>query len=160
MQLHLCYDARVTTDAPSAKNIVPGPTDCTAAKVRRLARRVTSIYDEALAPHGLTIGQMGLLASLRRREGVGVKALAARLSADASTVSRLLKPLEAAGYLMIEPDPDDGRAKQVRLTDAGHAIRREATTGWQAAQAHMRAALGPGRLDALRFLLDDAHAHL
>jgi DNA-binding MarR family transcriptional regulator len=138
----------------------PGPENCTAAKVRRLARKVSQIYDEALAPFGLTIGQMGLLASLRRREGVGVRVLAERLSADASTVSRLLKPLEAAGYLRIDADPDDGRAKQVRLTDAGHAVRREAAAGWQAAQDSVKAALGPGRLDALRFLLDDAHAHL
>jgi DNA-binding MarR family transcriptional regulator len=140
--------------------VAPGPENCTAAKVRRLARKVSQIYDEALAPYGLTIGQMGLLASLRRREGVGVRALAERLSADASTVSRLLKPLEAAGYLRIDADPDDGRAKQVRLTDAGHAVRREASAGWQAAQDSVKAALGPGRLDALRFLLDDAHAHL
>jgi DNA-binding MarR family transcriptional regulator len=152
--------ATMIESLPTQPRSEPGPGDCTAAKVRRLARKVTQIYDDTLAPHGLTIGQMGLLASLRRREGVGVRALADRLSADASTVSRLLKPLEAAGYLRIDPDPDDARAKQIRLTDAGHAIRREATPGWLAAQEQMKAALGPGRLDALRFLLDDAHAHL
>lgn len=147
-------------NAPAPIPIEPGPGNCTAAKVRRLARKISQVYDDALAPYGLTIGQMGLLASLRRREGVGVRALAERLSADASTVSRLLRPLQAAGYLRVDADPEDGRAKQVRLTDAGHAIRREATAGWQAAQDSVRVSLGPGRLDALRFLLDDAHAHL
>jgi DNA-binding MarR family transcriptional regulator len=137
-----------------------GPIDCTAAKVRRLARRVTQIYDDALAPHGLTIGQMGLLASLRRREGIGVGALAQRLSADASTVSRLLKPLENMGLIAIEADPDDGRAKCVRLTDSGYAKRRDASEAWQAAQTHMAALLGDGRLAALRFMIDDAHAML
>jgi DNA-binding MarR family transcriptional regulator len=160
MQLQMNYVCAMQIIKPSPAPASIGPVDCTAAKVRRLARRVSQIYDDALAPHGLTIGQMGLLASLRRREGVGVRALADRLSADASTVSRLLKPLATAGYLRIDPDPDDARAKQVRLTDAGYAIRREAMPGWLAAQAHMRDALGPGRLDALRFLLDDAHAHL
>lgn len=140
--------------------IIPGPFDCTAAKVRRLARRVTQIYDEALAPHGLTIGQMGLLASLRRSEGVGVGALAARLSTDASTMSRLLKPLQALGLIAIEPDPADRRAKQVRLTEAGHARRREATAAWRAAQARMAETLGEGRLAALRFMVDDAHSLL
>jgi DNA-binding MarR family transcriptional regulator len=139
---------------------VSGPGHCTAAKVRRLARKVTQIYDEALAPYGLTIGQMGLLASLRRREGVGVRALAERLSADASTVSRLLKPLAAAGYLRIDADPGDGRARLVRLTDAGHAVRQDASAGWRAAQDSVRSSLGAGRLEALRFMLDDAHAHL
>ncbi len=133
---------------------------CTAAKVRRLSRRITQIYDEALAPHGLTIGQMGLLATLRRREGIGVGTLAERLSADASTVSRLLKPLLAAGLIAIDPDPADRRAKQVRLTQAGHARRAAAAVGWAAAQAQVQQTLGEGRLAALRFIVDDAHALL
>jgi DNA-binding MarR family transcriptional regulator len=135
-------------------------THCTAAKVRRLSRRITQIYDEALAPHGLTIGQMGLLATLRRREGIGVGTLADRLSADASTVSRLLKPLLAAGLIAIDPDPADRRAKHVRLTETGHARRAAAAVGWAAAQAQVQDTLGEGRLAALRFIVDDAHALL
>jgi DNA-binding MarR family transcriptional regulator len=143
-------------DAP-----VAGPTAvCTAAKVRRLARRVTQIYDEALAPHGLTVGQFGLLSSLGRRSAIGVGGLAERLAADASTVSRLLRPLEAAGLVCIETDPDDRRGKAIRLTDAGADRRRAARPGWEAAQDRVAAALGDGRLAALRFIVDDAHAHL
>lgn len=149
-----------TMNAPTPEAGKGGIQDCTAGKVRRLARRISQIYDEALAPHGLTVGQIGLLASLRRREGIGVGALAERLSADASTVSRLLKPLEAAGYLVLDPDPDDGRAKRVRLTDAGAEKRRAAAAGWSAAQDKVRQALGEGRLATLRFILDDAHSHL
>ena len=132
---------------------------CTALKVRKLARKVTQIYDEALAPHGLTVGQIGLLASLRRREGIAVGLLAERLSADASTVSRLLRPLEAAGFLAIEADPTDRRARLVRLADAGAEKRRDAAAGWAAAQDRVREALGDGRLATLHFILDDAHAH-
>lgn len=147
-------------NAPDDRPASGGIQDCTAAKVRRLARRVTQIYDDALAPHGLTVGQIGLLASLRRSQGIGVGALAERLSADASTVSRLLKPLLATGYLIITPDPHDGRAKLVRLTDAGAEKRRAAVAGWNAAQDHVRDALGEGRLATLRFILDDAYSHL
>ncbi len=39
----------------------PGPNNCTAAKVRRLARRVTQVYDDALAPFGLTNDQLAEL---------------------------------------------------------------------------------------------------
>ena len=136
-----------------------GMADCTAAKVRRLARRVTQIYDEGLAPHGLTVGQFGLLACLRRREGVGVGALAERLGADASTVARLLKPLRAADLLVIVPDSSDRRAKSIRLTDTGAAKLRAAAAGWGSAQARVRAALGEGRLASLHFTLDDARAY-
>lgn len=138
-----------------------GPADhCTAAKVRRLARRVSQIYDDALTPYGLTVGQFGLLSSLSRRIGIGVGGLAERLAADASTVSRLLRPLQASGLIMIETNPDDGRAKAIRLTDAGAEKRRAARAGWEMAQAQVATALGDGRLAALRFMLDDAHRHL
>ncbi len=133
---------------------------CTAMKVRRLARRVTQMYDEALAPYGLTVGQIGLLMQLRRRQGIGISDLADRLSADASTISRLLRPLCTAGLILVEPDPDDGRAKCVRLTDTGADRRRTAVVGWELAQRRVAAALGSGRLAALHFSLDDAHSHL
>ncbi|WP_164158131.1 MarR family winged helix-turn-helix transcriptional regulator, partial [Sandarakinorhabdus rubra] len=108
-----------TPDSPA---LAAGPANlCTAGKVRRLSRRVSQIYDEALAAHGLTIGQFGLIACLSRRRGLSISALAARLAADASTVSRLVKPLASAGLLRIDTDPADRRGRLVWLTDTGHA---------------------------------------
>lgn len=133
---------------------------CTAAKVRRLARRVSQLYDDALAPHGLTIGQFGLLAGLRRSRGLPITTLAAQLGADPSTVSRLLRPLEQAGLLTLATADHDRRVRLVWLTDAGHQRRQAAAAGWQAAQASISERLGEGRLAALRFLLDDANMML
>jgi len=133
---------------------------CTAAKVRRLSRRVSQIYDDALGPHGLTVGQYGLLACLSRRRGTAIGALAAMLAADASTVSRLVKPLAAAGLIIIRSAPEDKRSKLVWLSDDGHRRRSAAQAGWQAAQDQLLAALGDGRLAALRFMLDEAHERL
>ena len=133
---------------------------CAAFKVRRLARRVTQLYDEALAAHGLTIGQFGILARLRRRRGIGIATLAEQLSMDASTLSRLLRPLADATLIDIRPDPDDGRAKLLWLTDAGAARARVAHPAWTAAQARIAAQLGDARLAALRFILDDAYDRL
>lgn len=128
--------------------------------MRQLSRRVSQIYDEALASHGLTIGQFGLLACLSRRRGIGIGALAEQLRADASTVSRLVRPLASAGLIAIRIDPDDRRGRLVWLTDAGHQRRAAAQAGWQAAQDRMAAQLGAGRLAALRFLIDEAHDRL
>ncbi|MCU0890889.1 MAG: MarR family transcriptional regulator [Sandarakinorhabdus sp.] len=137
------------------------PSDvCTAAKVRRLSRRVSQIYDEALASHGLSVGQFGLLACLSRRRGLSISALADQMSADASTISRLVKPLAAAGLLRIETDASDRRSRLVWLTDAGHARRAAAQAGWETAQQGVAERLGEGRLAALRFLLDEAHERL
>ncbi len=144
-----------------ADTALPAPADlCTAAKVRRLSRRVSQIYDEALGRHGLTIGQFGLIANLSRRRGLAIGALAEQLAADASTVSRLVRPLAAAGLIRIEVDPADRRGRLVWLTDAGHARRGAAQAAWLNAQSQMAQRLGHGRLAALRFLLDEAHERL
>lgn len=146
--------------APSTDAFPTTPSDCAAFKVRRLARRVTRIYDEALGAHGLTIGQFGILGQLRRRRGIGIATLAERVAVDASTLSRLFKPLAAGGLLTVLPDPDDRRAKQLWLTDAGAERVRAALPGWRAAQARVTEHLGEARLAALRFTLDDAYQHL
>ncbi len=133
---------------------------CTAMLTRRLARRMTAIYDEALGPFGLTIGQFGILASLRRSEAVTVATLAERLSSDASTCSRLIRPLAAAGLLAIDGDPADRRAKAIRLTDAGFDRVRAAHAAWQAAQTTVAERLGRDRIAALRHVLADTYAAL
>ena len=144
-----------------ASSLPPGPAGlCTAAKVRRLSRQVSQIYDEALAAHHLTIGQFSLLACLSRRRGLAIGLLAQRLAADASTVSRLVKPLANDGLLRIEVDPTDRRGRLVWLTDAGHGRRAAAQAGWQVAQDVVEQRLGNGRLAALRFMLDEAHERL
>lgn len=127
---------------------------------RRFARKVTQVYDEALTEHGLTIGQFGILATLRRATPIGVAALADRLSSDASTLSRLLKPLSNAGLISIERDPGDGRAKAIRLTDAGRERAQAAKTAWFAAQDTIADRLGAERVAALRFILNDAYTLL
>ena len=133
---------------------------CTAAKVRRLSRQISQIYDDALGNHGLTIGQFGLLACLSRRQGLAIGVLAERLAADASTISRLVKPLETGGLILIRTDTRDRRSRHVWLSDAGHLRRAAAHSGWQAAQDLVEQRIGSGRLAALRFMLDEAHERL
>lgn len=52
-------------------------------------------------------------------EGLRPGELAARLALSKQAVNDLLREFEANGYLTLEPDPDDGRAKHIRLTDRG-----------------------------------------
>lgn len=37
-------------------------------------------------------------------------------------LAQALAPLEAGGYVVVAPDPDDGRARVVRLTARGHEV--------------------------------------
>jgi len=53
--------------------------------------------------------------------GCEVRTLRARLGLDAGHASRLLRALEAAGLIALEPSPADGRVRIARLTKAGRA---------------------------------------
>ena len=134
--------------------------DCTALKLRRTSRRVTQMYDEALSSHGLTVGQLGILAGLRRAQGMGIATLAETVWMDASTLSRLIRPLAAAGFLTAENDTEDRRAKFLRLTDLGEVRVREAVVALDSAQERLHGLLGKPRVAALHCILDDAFIHL
>ncbi len=161
MQLQVLYYEQAMNAQPAPAEPVDAlAVSCAAFKVRRLARRITQIYDEALTGSGLTVGQFGIIGRLRRRRGVGIADLAHQLTLDASTLSRLIRPLAQQGLLDVRPDPDDGRAKLLWLTDAGAERVRAAQQQWEVAQASVSARLGEARLAALRFTLDDAYDHL
>lgn len=76
-----------------------------------------------------------LLAPLERDGDQRSSALAARAGVDLSVVSRQVAELERRGLLARRPDPRDGRASLIHLTDAGAAAlaaTRSARTEWAA----------------------------
>lgn len=82
-----------------------------------------------------------LLNRLDRRGPMGVKALAAGMGIDSSTVTRQVAPLVEAGLVTRTSHPEDGRAVVLKLSEQGlerleevRASRRDlmelATDGW------------------------------
>lgn len=135
----------------------PGPSICTAARVRKASRRVSQIYDRHLAPYDLSVTQFGVLAQLKATPGVGVGALAAAMIMDATTLSRNLRPLDRRGLVVAEVDRDDARLRKLKLTPAGRATFDRAFVGWRAAQRQVEQALGgPAEAGALNAALDRA----
>ena len=76
------------------ENPVPNrPTfaDCSCFNLRRAARRVTQVYDHALAPSGLKATQFTLLVVLEGAdagEGIAMTRLAEKLGMDRTTLTR------------------------------------------------------------------------
>jgi DNA-binding MarR family transcriptional regulator/GNAT superfamily N-acetyltransferase len=56
-------------------------------------------------------------------DGCDVRRLRARLDLDSGYLSRLLRSLEAAGLVTVEPSPSDRRVRTARLTPAGREER-------------------------------------
>lgn len=59
-------------------------------------------------------------------DAMRVSDLAAAIGLDTSTVSRQIKQLESVGILERTPDPADGRASLVRLTESGRTTMQAA----------------------------------
>jgi DNA-binding MarR family transcriptional regulator/GNAT superfamily N-acetyltransferase len=97
------------------------------AHVRRFNRVVTQRVG-ALDDHFLALdrplGEARLLWEIGAGEG-DIRSLRARLELDSGYMSRLLRNLEAAGLIVVEPDQADRRVRRARLTARGVAERAE-----------------------------------
>jgi DNA-binding MarR family transcriptional regulator len=133
---------------------------CTCFRVRKMARRMTMIYDAHLAPFGLTVTQFSILSSLRRADGISIGVLADYLLMDATTLTRTLKPLERKDLVIASRDPKDGRTRRLHLTEKGRVLFSEARPSWERAQLQIDTALGKSETTTLNTTLDRALARL
>jgi DNA-binding MarR family transcriptional regulator len=95
-----------------------------------------------------------------RDAGSRITELAERAQLTKPTVVYLVNDLEAMGYVERIPDPADGRAKLVRLTERGLEARQAGRAAVVEIEAEWGAALGEERLAALRELLLELRAFL
>lgn len=129
---------------------------CTAFRIRSLARQVSQLYDETLAPSGLRGTQFSLLAHARRpRSGLPptVTELAAAMFTDRTTLTRNLKPLLSAGLVRLEPG-QDARSKGVVVTEEGEQAFRQARELWKRAQLRVRQVAGAAEVGELERLIE------
>lgn len=124
-------------------------TGCLAFSIRKAARGITQLYDEALAPLGLKSTQFSVLNAASLAEGVGINQLALLLVMDRTTLTRNLKPLRQEGLLEVGPGPD-GRTRSIRLTQKGQRLLKRALPLWHDAQKRAIAKLGESRSERLR----------
>ena len=78
-------------------------------------------HERLMAVAGLSLDRSAaaVLRHLAQAEPVRASELATRLAVEASHVTRQVQQLERTGHVVRVPDPDDGRAQLIELTDAG-----------------------------------------
>jgi DNA-binding MarR family transcriptional regulator len=130
------------------------PQGCTNLKLRQLMRRVAQLYDAEVGKSGLRGTQYSLLSYVVKLGPVRPVDLAREMKLDASTLTRNLRPLIAAGLLVLEPGAD-ARSRLVSATPAGREKRQEAQRRWRVAQESLNERLGGRRVVALHALLDE-----
>ena len=84
------------------------------------------LYKPLLEPLGLTYPQYLAMTALWEQDGQTVGEIGARLFLESSTLTPLLKRLEAAGLVQRQRDPADERQVRIRLTEEGRALQARA----------------------------------
>lgn len=127
---------------------------CACYKVRKAARAVTKLYDEAFRPIGLRATQCSLLVATRILAPVTVAKLAQSAVMDRTTLTRNLQILEKRRLITINPG-EDRRQREVALTASGTEVLAQAIPLWEEAQDRISQGLGK---EKMRHLLDDLSA--
>lgn len=112
----------------------------------------TQLYRPLLDRLGLTYPQYLVMVTLWNRDGQNVKELGRTLFLDSSTLTPLLKRLDAAGLVTRTRNPRDEREVLLHLTPAGQALKGEAAEIMRCVEA----AVGQDgqTIDALRTAID------
>jgi DNA-binding MarR family transcriptional regulator len=84
------------------------------------------VYKPVLEQLGLTYPQYVTIICLWEEDQQTVKGLSEKLFLEPSTMTPMLKRLEAMGYVRRERNSEDERSVNVSLTDAGRALREKA----------------------------------
>jgi DNA-binding MarR family transcriptional regulator len=95
--------------------------DCSTFLVRHAWLSMRGVVAEALDEHGLSVAQFASLLILDEHPGASVADVARRVSTARQSANEMLGGLERAGLIERRPHPQDRRAQQIFLTDAGRA---------------------------------------
>jgi DNA-binding MarR family transcriptional regulator len=132
---------------------------CNCTTLRKASRRISQLYDTALAPSGLKTTQRAILAQISRSQPTTVGALAEALVMDSGALAHTLKPLERDRLVEVTIDPGDRRNRLITLTPTGRAKLAETDALWARAQRGFETAFGGADSEALRealhFLVSD-----
>ena len=142
------------TPSETVKDATARPQGCTNFKLRRLMRQVAQHYDAQMSSCGLKTTQYSLLSTVDRLGPIQPSELARSMAMDASTLTRNLRPLMDAGWLLLGPG-QNARSRYVHITEAGREKRREAQALWKVAQLGLNEMLGEATVVALHGLIDD-----
>jgi DNA-binding MarR family transcriptional regulator len=95
----------------------------------RVHQLVLTELDELLRPLGLTFARYEVLVllSFSRRGALPLGKIGERLQVHATSVTPLVKRLEAAELIKRTPHPEDGRAVLASITPHGRQVLAEAT---------------------------------
>ncbi len=129
--------------------------NCVAMRVRYLNRSVTSIYDDAFRPLGITASQVNVLVAVIKQGMLSPGQLGNILNIEKSTLSRNLERMRKAGWIEIIA-PNSGRTHTIQASKEGKELLLELLPLWRKAQDATDQLLDADGSEALRKVGDHA----
>src|SRR6478752_416283 len=91
---------------------------CTCGELRKAARAITLLYDNAFRSTGLLSTQFNVLQAIYNSDSIRISDLANKLGMDRTTLTRNLSVLERQGFIEISQGKDH-RTRFVTVTQKG-----------------------------------------
>jgi DNA-binding MarR family transcriptional regulator len=137
---------------------ISGPMIDMARLLQEARRTLAAELDADLEERGypdLRPGHAALFLSIDRRSGSRLSDLAEVNRLTKQAMMAIVDELESRGYVRRVPDPNDSRAKLVRLTAHGRRATSECRRAVQALDQRTRRRLGERSYDVLREALEE-----
>lgn len=114
---------------------------CTCGELRRAARAVTLLYDNAFKSSGLLSTQLHVLHVICKSDSIRISHLAKELGLDRTTLTRNLDVLERHGFIKISSG-EDSRTRIVTITHKGRTTVAKAIPLWNDVQRKVKQQMG------------------
>jgi DNA-binding MarR family transcriptional regulator len=114
---------------------------CTCSELRRAARAVTLLYDNAFRSSGLLSTQLGVLHVIYKSDTIRISHLAKELGMDRTTLTRNLSVLQRQGFIKISSGKDN-RTRIVTITNKGRTTIAKAIPLWNDVQNKVKEQMG------------------
>jgi DNA-binding MarR family transcriptional regulator len=114
---------------------------CMCSNVRRAARALTQLYQDAMRATGLSSSQFTILQALSRTGEITQGRLGEILAMDSTTLTRTLAIMRRDGWIL-ERRGEDRRERRLRLSKSGEEQLKRALPAWEKAQARVRGRIG------------------
>ena len=138
--------------APAARNqehkLIEEGRACMCFNLRKAARAVTQLYDEAMKSSGLGANQLSLLGITSAFGPATITQLADGLVTDRTTLTRNVRRLEQKGLVRVQPG-HDRREHRVAITEKGRAVMGLVYPLWKDVQGRITKQLGGARAERL-----------
>ena len=126
---------------------------CTCGELRKAARAITLLYDNAFKSSGLLSTQFNVLQAIYNIDSIRISDLANKLGMDRTTLTRNLSVLERQGFIEISQGKDH-RTRIVTATQKGRSTVAKTILLWNEVQHKVKQEMGESSWHELMQNLD------